>query len=393
LFFYFFLTARIFLAWYGSGMKKNKHFSRRSFILLASVGVAAIGYPANVWALQISEVMYDPDGTDAGREWVEVWNDGAAPVDLASVFLFEADVRHKISGVTPGAPTSLAAGERAIVADKPDLFLADYPNVSPVFDSAFSLSNSGERIALVSATGDEYSYAEWGTGSGATGGKSWQRAGDGWVAATATPGAANADREVAPSAPASVEPSAISAHSGTGGLTTVRREPDLAVDAGRDRVVPVGAEIGIDPEVDGASRASFTWVWGDGHTSRGKRGKHVYRYPGTYAVVLNARGAGGAVATSRTTVSAVPAEIAILAEAGEEGETRLVIRSASRYELNLGGFGVEAGDSDFTLPPDTILLPGGEITLDGAAFGLNLGAGGSAALRRPDGRAVRQAAG
>jgi hypothetical protein len=372
--------------------KKEKGF-RWALALLPLSVVGALVFPATATALQISEVMYDPDGTDTGREWVEVWNDGAVPVDLASVFLFESDVRHKISGVMPGAPTSLAAGERAIVADKPDLFLADYPNVSPVFDSAFSLSNSGERISLVSATGDEHSYAEWGTGSGATSGKSWQRSGDGWLAAAATPGAANADRETAPATPTSVEPSAISAHSGTGGLTTVRREPGLAVDAGRDRVVPVGAEIGIDPEVDGSSRVSFTWVWGDGHTSRGKRGKHVYRYPGTYAVVLNARGAGGAVATSRTTVSAVPAEVAILAEAGDEGETRLVIRSASRHELNLGGFDVEAGDSVFTLPPDTILLPGGEIILDAVTLGLNLSAGGSAALRRPDGRAVRQAAG
>jgi hypothetical protein len=366
----------------------------RKNIRSALAVLVAIGWlgPARALALQISEVMYDPDGADAGREWVEIWNDGPDSADLSSVFLLEADVRHKIAAAVPGVPPVLGAGERAIVADRPELFAADYPDVSPVFDSAFSLSNSGERIALVTSDGDEYSSVEWGTGSGAAGGKSWQRAGATWLAAAATPGSANADREEAPAASASPSAApAVSAHSGTGGVTTVRRERGLLVDAGRSRVVPVGVELEIEPEVEGATRASFWWSWGDGDSSRGRRGRHVYRHPGTYVVVLNVRGAGGVVATSRTSVLVAPIDLDVSVERRGEG-VAVVVRSSSPHEINLGGFALEGSGKPYVLPQDTILLPLGEIAVDAEESGLGASPGESIELRRPDGKPVRRAA-
>lgn len=340
-------------------------------------------------ALQISEVMYDPDGTDAGREWVEIFNDGSAPVDLSEIFLLEANVKHKISPALPEDSPVLAAGGRAVIADRADLFSADYPHVSPVFDSAFSLSNSGERLALVDADGDEYSFAEWGSGSGATAGKSWQRLGLTFVAAAATPGAANADREDPPGA-ASSSLTAISAHSGTRGVTTVRREASIQVDAGRARVVPTGAELDIDPVLEGSPRASFLWSWGDGAESKGRRGSHTYRFPGTYAVVLNARGIGGAVATSRTVVTALAVQAAV--SVTRDGEDQAVlIESRSNQEINLGGFTLEAGGESFLLPRDTILLPKGSLAVPNDLAKLPVGEDQTVVLRRPDGRALEPA--
>lgn len=371
-------------------MEKNKTFSWRIFC--GAIALILLLRADGAQAMQISEVMYDPDGTDAGREWVEVWNDGPSAVDVGGMFLLEADVRHKISSTGSGASTLVPAGGRAIIADKPELFSADYPSVSPVFDSAFSLSNSGERVALVSADGDEYSYAEWSSGSAASAGKSWQRAGVSWVAAKATPGAENADREDPPAAPVAASgaasPVAISAHSGTGGVTTVRRAPELLVDAGRARVVPVGAELVVEPLIEGPGRASFTWSWGDGQTSRGRVGRHTYRFPGTYIVVLNARGTGGALATSRTVVSALAPQVA--ASVGGEGEDlSILIESASDQEINLGNFLLEAGGESFALPEDTIVLPGSSLRVPNSTARLPVQVGESVSLRRPDGRPVR----
>ena len=364
-------------------MPTKSFFAVALFLLFAPFGARADA------ALQISEVMYDPDGTDAGREWVEIFNDGSSPVDLSEIFLLEANVKHKISAPLDGASLVLGAGSWALIADKADLFSADYPNVSPVFDSVFSLSNSGERLALVDADGDEYSFAEWGAGSGATSSKSWQRLGLTFVAAAATPGAANADREDPPSVPgaASSSPSTISAHSGTRGVTTVRRESSMMVDAGRARVVPAGAELSIDPALEGSPRASFLWAWGDGAESKGRRGRHTYRFPGTYAVVLNARGLGGAVATSRTVVTALAVQVAV-SVTRDGPDLAVLIESQASQEINLGGFTLEAGGESFVLPKDTILLPRGSLAVPNDLARLPVDAGEAVVLRRPDGRAL-----
>ncbi len=377
---------------------RKKLFARLVVSLFAQVLVPA---PA-LAAVVVSEIMYDPAGTDTGREWVEIWNDASSDFDLGAAFLLEGGTSHKVAPFG-GVPALVPAGGYAIVADKPESFLADYQNVTPVFDSAFSLSNSGERIALVDAGGGEFSSAEWNASAGATDGKSWQRAGVSWIAASATPTARNADREDPPAAASSSSPAvaAISAHSGTGGLTTVRREAALEVDAGRDRIVPVGAELAIEPETEGVARASYSWSWGDGAASRGRRGRHSYRFPGTYAVVLNAKGTGGATATSRATVVVVEAQVSLAATDGEDGSVAILSRSP--HELNLGGFLLNANGESFELPRDTIIFPSGRIDVPNALSELLLappmGASSThsasiaaptstVTLRRPDGKPV-----
>jgi hypothetical protein len=362
--------------------------------IVSALALALLPVPA-LATLEVSEVMYDPSGTDSGREWVEVRNASASSVDLTKWTLLESEVNHRIAAHGAG-PVTLAPGERAIVADKPDLFLLDYPDVGPVFDSAFSLSNSGERIALVSPEGAEMSAAEWSAGSDATDGRSWQRSGVAWLAALPTPGQENADRESAPAATSTPTSSGssssggsqVSAHSGTGGLTKVTRQPEIRVDAGRSRVVPAGVELLVEPAVEGASHIGYAWSWGDGSSSKGKKGRHAYRSPGTYVVVLNARGSNGAAATSRTLVEVIEARVAVEAIADEDGGA-VRLASGSNRELNLGGFELEAGGESLDLAPDTILLPGGEVVVPAGRLGEAIALGAEVRLRRPDGKIVR----
>ncbi len=93
----------------------------------------------------ISEIMYDlAEGSDSGREWIEVYNIGAVPLSLAELILFESNRKHVIKGESLIAP-----GAHAVIADKPEKFRADYPNYTGLlFDSAFSLNNDGETIEL-----------------------------------------------------------------------------------------------------------------------------------------------------------------------------------------------------------------------------------------------------
>lgn len=104
--------------------------------------------------------MYDPPGADNDHEWVEVANTGPDSVNLATYRLSEGGTNHKI--VATVGTSSIAAEGNAIIATDPAQYLADNPGFSgSIFKSSFSLSNTGETIALKDAklvTVDTYSY-------------------------------------------------------------------------------------------------------------------------------------------------------------------------------------------------------------------------------------------
>ncbi|MCX6778632.1 MAG: lamin tail domain-containing protein [Candidatus Magasanikbacteria bacterium] len=75
-------------------------------------------YLAPLWAaetdLQITEIMYDPDGVDTKREWVEIKNTGTAPVDIvggssSSSWRFFVDSNHTFTTSTTLAPGGYCA--------------------------------------------------------------------------------------------------------------------------------------------------------------------------------------------------------------------------------------------------------------------------------------------
>ncbi len=93
-------------------------------------------------AADITEIMYDTPGSDTGREWIEIYS--SEEINLSEYKLFEEEVNHRIACNCSG----LFSGY-AIIADKPDSFIADNPSYTGfLFDSAFSLRNSNESISL-----------------------------------------------------------------------------------------------------------------------------------------------------------------------------------------------------------------------------------------------------
>lgn len=354
---------------------------------LALASLLALLLPASASALVFSEVMYDPDGTDSGREWVEVYNDGPAPVDLTQIVLVEGSTRHKILAAT-GTPAQLPADAYAVIADKPDLLAADYPGLAFVYDSAFSLANDGEVLRLSLASGSpDIDVASWTGDAGATGGKSWQRSGEAWIAASATPGEENATAEALTlETEGEIPPAASvpSAHAATVGLSTYEPKQALSVSAGRRRVVPPRVPITIEPAASFKGRLSFRWSWGDGSSSRGKVGEHAYRLPGEYPVVLYVRGSDGASAVSRTTVTVQEPALEVSSVAGKDGYVAVANRGSA--ELNLGGFELRRADGKrFSLAEDTIVPPGEVLRVTVDLLGFEVGAGKGVTLRYPDG--------
>ena len=99
------------------------------------------------YALQISEIMYNPSGSDTGREWVEIYNDGEA-LDLGNIKLRTDETDHSLGAVL------LAPGGYAVIAQDNATFLLDYEFNGTCIDSSWTgLSNSvNKTIVLKNST-------------------------------------------------------------------------------------------------------------------------------------------------------------------------------------------------------------------------------------------------
>lgn len=105
----------------------------------------------------ITEIMYDlAEVSDSRREWIEVYNRSTNPIMLTDWSVFEQGKNHAIKAITGGG--ILAPQSYAVIADNPETFKTDHPSFrGQLFDSAFSLNNKGEEIALHDPSDMEHS--------------------------------------------------------------------------------------------------------------------------------------------------------------------------------------------------------------------------------------------
>jgi hypothetical protein len=158
-------------------------------ILKSSFLAGLLFLPASAFAsVQITEIMYDTPGSDSGREWIEVTNTGADTADLSKYKLFEANTNHKLVIVV--GTSTLAPQASAIIASDPAKFKEDWPQFSgAIFDSTFSLSNTGETLSIKNASSSVLDSASYTSDVGAAGdGGTLHRSGDDFIAALPNPG-------------------------------------------------------------------------------------------------------------------------------------------------------------------------------------------------------------
>ena len=108
------------------------HGARRAFRVLC--GCAALGCPAAArGALLINEVLYDPPGSDTGREFVEIVNAGGDAVDLGAARLESGD------GSKPGVWRLEWSGAAGVVLAPGAFFCVGEEAVSPAPDAVVNL--------------------------------------------------------------------------------------------------------------------------------------------------------------------------------------------------------------------------------------------------------------
>lgn len=379
-------------------------FSRKIFVVAVLFLLLA---GRTVFAdLVLNEIMYDlKTGADDGREWVEILNNGASEITIAtsSWKFFEGGSNHELSLYQGEA--LIPAGGFAVIADNPQKFLADWPGFGGiVFDSSFSLSNSGESIALKSNTTtvvDQFSYA---AGMGGKGdGNSLQKIGGAWSGAAPTPGAANANSGAdSGDSPNSTATSSDNQNTGqnssseTGNSsgsddssasnesgTSWPAEPQIFSRIIGPKTAIVGADITLKGEAVGLEKkplpnARFLWNFGDGTAAEGEAVLHFWNFPGKYAVVLevsSGRFSGG----SRLQLEVIPAPVTIRSlTAGSDGKVE--IGNEANIEIDLSWWRVRSGNQFFTIPKNTKILPKSSLILSSALMGFSLGDSDTALL-------------
>lgn len=327
--------------------------------------------------VMMTEVMYDLEGTDTGREWVEVYNAGSSPVDLADWKLFEANTNHRL---TAQSVSVIPAQGFAIIADNTVKFLADHPAFSGVlFDSAFSLSNEGETLVLRDGSGADIDTVSYTSALGAVGdGQSLQKSGSSWISASPTVGSMTNENTsqvsgVSTSGDTSSTPSSTmssgssSSHASQSVASGLADDVTLEVSSGRDRLGFVGTPLSFEAKIkkprDLASvSVAHSWSMGDGTRKSGQFISHTYVYPGDYVVVLNSE-YGGDKAVSKIKVRIVSPQVSIRTANGDFVE----IANDSNDELNLGSWVLETQGGRFVIPPDTIIFPRGVVRLPSSA--------------------------
>lgn len=370
----------------------------KRLLLLATILLVST---SQISALKITEVQFDPSGTDTDREWVEVYNDGASAIDFSKYKFFEANVNHSLTALSVA---TLEAGEYAVVIQDAAKFFADYPNFTgKAFISSFSLSNTGEALAFKTASGavaDSYTYNP--SASGAGNGLSEQLVNSVWTKGAATPGLANTASFTPPvdtsttitstttattsatTATTSASPTVIVAT-----VTETIEVPKIVyvqksywpvsekiyVNAGPNKLTVTGAEVQFEGRIYDADTKSqvttgeFRWSFGDGTEAIGSRGaKHVYKFPGEYTAVFQAT-SDGRFEEDRLYVKVVNPEISL--KMGRELDLDYVeITNNYNEELKLDDFLLTQLDQNglvlkrFALPKGFSILPKRSIKID-----------------------------
>lgn len=320
--------------------------------------------------------MYDLEGADSGREWIEVYNDTGAAIDLTKYKLLENNVAHGIAHVE--GSDNLPAGKYAIIADNPANFLIDNSafNKAQLYDSSFSFSNSGETLALKDADGAILFEINYDVTLGAGGdGKTLQRKTDGsWFAASGTPGSSpvmslsdneESDGEDVPGA----------SNETTGTIISENRKVDnssLRFSFSIPTTAIAGMPVSMTASVFGSSGepitgGKFLWNFGDGATEASNfnlPAEHIYIFPGTYVVsyVYRFNAYSKPAGTGKTTITIVesPVEIAGFHEAPFPA---LRLRNKRNAEYDISGYIVSTGTASVVLPEGTYIGPKNEITV------------------------------
>lgn len=342
----------------------------------------------------ITEFLYDADGTDTDKEYVEIFNAGSSSVDLTKWKINDGS-NHTLNVPPKNGGTGsivLAAGGYAILVDNATDFLALHSGLSgTVIDTVLSLNNTSGSISLLDDNGATAFSVTYTKDFGAAGdGNSLHASGSSWIATAPSPLTGTTQSETQGGTQTTTTTTGNNLDSQVvppqlAPVSSYSRPPDpiLFADAGADRVVIVGADTefqgrAYNKERESVGNARLVWNFGDGVTKEGISVLHHFQYPGKYVVVLSVAHDIES-ASDRVVVLAEPARLgfSVLAD-GSVG-----VENKSGRELDLSRWVIHSFTRNFVLPEDTIVLADATVRI--SAKTLDFFAGPETYLAYPNG--------
>ena len=333
---------------------------------------------------EITEIMYDLDGTDTNREWVEVKNTGSDAADLSKWYIFSDNTKHALA---PQGESMVQAGAYAVISQNATNFRTDWPNFSGLlFDSSWTgFSNDGESIGLKDPDLNLVSPISFTPSQGGAGnGDSLQNVNGSWTGATPTPGAEN---QGGGSGGGGTGGGGTGGGSGGGSSpstsgTTTQVVKKKEIEAARittniiaNNTVFAGIPFSITNTTLGKIKEPikmgwFVWNFGDGQTRSEyvhKPFEYVYQYPGEYVMTLSFYSVNQSIppdATDRLTIKVLPSQIYI-SSVGKSGDSFIELENKSSAEVDLSRFVLNGSIHTFYIPQGTIILPNQKLVFSG----------------------------
>lgn len=339
---------------------------RKSFFTI----IIFITLTCTTQALVINEIMSNPIGDDGGREWIELYNETADPVDMAGLTI-------SIKGGTPSIVTSVSGGAvipplgYAIIGSVVSgvtKFALEYPSYSgPLLKSSISLVNTGVTSVDVRLNGSIVSNIS--SYTGAKEGFTYSLFQNSYSVAVATPGKEN-------------QAGSTSSDVDTGTSTIMNNQttiPQMSppssdivlilpfekmVVAGAPTRYSVYAQTTAGKAID---NLTYTWAFGDGGQKTGSSTLYKYFYPGRYIAQVEATN-GLVLGVGRTSIRVVSPDIFVSSvQTGKYG-SYVVLINPNTYNLDISEWRLSIDGAIFPFPKNT-LLGIGETKFPGGAMG------------------------
>ncbi|OGI61170.1 hypothetical protein A2645_02190 [Candidatus Nomurabacteria bacterium RIFCSPHIGHO2_01_FULL_39_9] len=320
----------------------------------------------------ISEIMYDLEGSDSGREWIEIKNTSSSDIDFSEKV--SGDSRWRVSKksgnhqITPfGGGDKLSAGAFAVIALDPSKFSLDWPNFSGIiFKSSFnSLNNAGETVSIKDTLTDTIvSGITYNSDMNAAGdGKTLALIGNNFSAQNGTPGAENTGSSNVQSQNQNTNQNTDEEDISSVPKTTIEI---IAKKSGLAKAPISFSSRVTDPSKNILTTGKFVWNFGNLVTkefNQNQKVKNTYDYPGEYVAVLDYyRNASDTEpeATARLVVKISKAELQISNVVNSSPE----IYNSGATEVDLSNWILTDSLKNFAIPANTIILSGKKLIFD-----------------------------
>tara|TARA_B100000678_G_C18201433_1_gene499646 strand:- start:379 stop:1824 length:1446 start_codon:yes stop_codon:yes gene_type:complete len=292
--------------------------------------------------------MYNPDGSDAKREWVEVYNDTDNSIDLTEYGLLENDVNHGISYYT--GPAELASGQYAIIASDAATFSNEYSLSSPIYDSVFTLNNTGEAIELLGPDDESLSKVSYKTEWGAADdGNSLNLIDSNWQPRKPTPGSTPSDTTLSDTTSSTAKKNRTLSP-----INTDANEIEGISTESMPDVVVAGQSVPFN--IIGPSRTRYYWQTSDGESFTGSSNKLRFDMPGQASVAIEVRYQDGKTDQIVHQVTIEPIKLRV--SLGEyQGEKYIRLKNNNAAKIDISNWVVNIDSGQYELPDKLILYP------------------------------------